>query len=62
MEENGAPDRSRTYDLVLRRHTLYPTELRARSVRTSFYMIRGPIEEQSPGQRPVRADGFAVRL
>ena len=27
---NGAPGRSRTYDLELRKLTLYPTELRAR--------------------------------
>ncbi len=29
--KNGAPGRIRTSDLVLRRHTLYPSELRARS-------------------------------
>src|ERR1700747_440784 len=31
--ENGAPGRIRTSDLVLRRHTLYPSELRARRLR-----------------------------
>ena len=30
IAENGAPGRIRTSDLVLRRHTLYPSELRAR--------------------------------
>ena len=28
-EFSGAPERTRTSDLVLRRHALYPTELRA---------------------------------
>src|SRR4029077_4232170 len=31
--KNGAPGRIRTSDLVLRRHTLYPAELRARGMR-----------------------------
>jgi hypothetical protein len=29
--KDGAPGRIRTVDLVLRRHTLYPSELRAQS-------------------------------
>lgn len=29
VRRNGAPERTRTSDLVLRRHALYPTELRA---------------------------------
>jgi hypothetical protein len=33
----GAPGRIRTSDLVLRRHTLYPTELRARRLRRERY-------------------------
>ena len=35
---NGAPDRSRTCDLWLRKPTLYPTELRARGL--GFYRAR----------------------
>ncbi len=32
LEMNGAPDRSRTYDLQIRSLTLYPAELRAHVV------------------------------
>ena len=34
LHENGAPGRSRTCDLMLRRHVLYPAELRARTATT----------------------------
>ena len=36
---SGAPGRIRTVDLVLRRHTLYPSELRAQSEITVGRMI-----------------------
>ena len=32
-EKNGAPGEIRTPDLMLRRHSLYPAELRARSLK-----------------------------
>ena len=35
--KNGAPGRIRTSDLVLRRHTLYPAELRARGVHSDWF-------------------------
>jgi hypothetical protein len=40
--ENGVPDTNRTYDLQLRRLTLYPTELRAPEVLSSTELKRPP--------------------
>ena len=42
IDLNGAPDRIRTYDLCLRRATLYPAELR---VRNEWRIIRGRLQE-----------------
>ncbi len=44
--KTGAPDRSRTCDLWLRKPTLYPTELRARS-RTFYRGRRGGVQRCS---------------
>ena len=38
---NGAPGEIRTPDLMLRRHSLYPAELRARFVVGHFYSLQG---------------------
>ena len=46
----GAPDRSRTCDLWLRKPTLYPTELRAHAGR--FYRARRTTVQQQPGRLP----------
>jgi hypothetical protein len=48
---SGAPDRSRTCDLWLRKPTLYPTELRAQA----GILPRAPNERPSAGSRPGRA-------
>ncbi len=37
QEKNGAPGRIRTSDLVLRRHTLYPSELRAHVIENAVH-------------------------
>ena len=37
--ETGAPGEIRTPDLMLRRHSLYPAELRARSIRIPHFEV-----------------------
>jgi hypothetical protein len=55
-QENGAPGRIRTVDLVLRRHTLYPSELRAQSETSlsSTIVLRSVVRSQwiGVGRRP----------
>ena len=40
---NGAPGEIRTPDLTLRRRSLYPAELRARSLRIPHFRVSGPL-------------------
>ena len=48
--ETGVPDRIRTYDLVFRKHLLYPAELRGRKG-----LIKGSIgKTAAPFNRPRR--------
>ena len=49
---SGAPGRIRTVDLVLRRHTLYPSELRAQSeIRLSaMIVLRSVVGSQWKGK------------
>ena len=49
---NGAPDRIRTYDLRLRRATLYPAELR---VRGTLYSAGGSLAANRGPYRPFSA-------
>ena len=42
-KKNGAPDRIRTYDLLLRRQSLYPAELRVHISLQSFTISRRSI-------------------
>jgi hypothetical protein len=51
-EEGGTPDRIRTCDLLLRRQTLYPAELRAPRRRV-VCVLPGPLSKL----RPIRAPG-----
>ncbi len=55
--ENGAPDTIRTYDLPLRRGTLYPTELRGRGLKClmgrDFGMDLGPARSRLNRPRPL---------
>src|SRR4029077_306091 len=61
--KNGAPGRIRTSDLVLRRHTLYPAELRARGMRPArVRRTPGPRRTSllRDARRIVRRDDFTL--
>src|SRR5208283_3782493 len=45
MQRSGAPGEIRTPDLMLRRHSLYPAELRARSIRIAHFAFLNGIQE-----------------
>src|SRR5579871_3529795 len=67
QSEDGAPGRSRTCDLWLRKPTLYPTELRAlvvapASVRGGIGMAGSEPAVAAQGRRPVKNSRFVPPL
>jgi hypothetical protein len=52
----GAPGVIRTLDLVLRRHTLYPSELRAHGVSCNFITIRAECVERIDAAAKIKFD------
>jgi hypothetical protein len=65
-KSDGAPGRIRTSDLVLRRHTLYPAELRAHAT-IRFYLARAhapsnPLAERSAATLPLVETRAPIRF
>jgi hypothetical protein len=56
IEKNGAPGEIRTPDPLLRRQTLYPTELRARCLPQFYHRFRSLVADLSGIAVPMHAE------